>query len=93
MNSQDNPALNIIVTVTRVGVIVFWVAFVLALASVIPLPYSQIIIWIGAFVLFGHLSEYLLIRFGFIVLETEKVSFVMTMLFGFSYFLPLMKRD
>ena len=92
MNMQSERMLNLIIVLTRVGVVAFWIAFALARAGVITAPVGPIIVWVGVFVLLAHLAEYLLIRFGIIVLRQPNASFLMTMIFGFSYWLPLMER-
>jgi uncharacterized protein YhhL (DUF1145 family) len=84
--------IDIIVRMTRVGVLVFWIAFVLSITGIIPPPYDLVINWIGVFVLLIHFVEFLLIKFGFIELASAKVSFLKTMLFGLTYWAPLLKR-
>jgi len=80
--------LDQFVKVTRIGVIVFWIALVLSLISVIPRPYSSYVIWIGAWVLLIHLLEYFYVKAKFAGKVGVEISFVQTMLFGFTYWLP-----
>lgn len=84
--------IDTIVRMTRVGVLVFWIAFVLSITGIIPPPYDLVITWIAVFVLLIHFAEFLLIKFGFIELASAKVSFLKTMLFGLTYWAPLLKR-
>jgi len=81
--------LNLIVNGTRIAVVVFWVAFVLSLVSVIPGPYGLFIIWIGVLVLLIYLAEYLYVKYRFAGRDVGEISFVKTMLFGFTHLLPL----
>ncbi len=85
--------LDLIVKVTRIGVIVFWIALVLSLISVIPRPYSSYVIWIGACVLLVHLLEYFYVKAKFAGKDGVDISFVQTMLFGFTYWLPFFVND
>jgi len=80
--------LNLIVNGTRIAVVVFWVAFVLSLVSVIPGPYSSYIIWLGGLVLLIHLAEYFYVKYRFAGANPVKISFVKTLLFGFTHWLP-----
>jgi len=82
-----------IVRMTRYGVLIFWIAFALSLTGIIAPPYDLVITWIAVFVLLIHFAEYLLIKFGFIELAGAKVSFVKTMLFGLTYWVPLLKES
>jgi uncharacterized protein YhhL (DUF1145 family) len=85
--------LDLFVKATRIGVIVFWVALVLSLISVIPRPYSSYVIWIGGWVLLIHLLEYFYVKAKFPGQDSVEISFVQTMLFGFTYWLPLFVND
>lgn len=85
--------LNLALTVSKMVILVFWLAFVLSLASVVPGTYGQIITWVGVLVLVLHCVEYLAIRGGIIVLEGGEAGFVQTLLFGFTHWLPLVRRD
>lgn len=84
--------IDSIVRMMRYGVLVFWVAFALSITGIIPPPYNLVIAWIGVFVLAIHFAEFLLIKFGFIELASPKVSFLKTMLFGLTYWAPLLKE-
>ena len=82
--------LNLIVNGTRIDVVAFWIAFVLSLFSVIPGPYGLFIIWIGVLVLLIHLAEYLYVKYRFAGRDAGEISFVKTMIFGFTHLLPLL---
>jgi len=94
MNIRDvDPILNLIVNGTRIAVVVFWVAFVLSLVSVIPSPYGLFAICIGVVVLLIHLAEYLYVKNRFAGRDTGQISFVKTMIFGFTHLLPLLTDE
>jgi len=82
--------LDLIVKGTRIAVVMFWVAMALSLVSVIPGPYGPPIIWIGGLVLLIHLAQYLFVKSIFAGRYSEDFSFVQTMLFGFTHWLPLL---
>jgi uncharacterized protein YhhL (DUF1145 family) len=85
--------INVVVRMTRYGVLLFWIAFALSITGVIPSPYALVIAWIAVFVLLIHFAEFLLIKFGYIELASAEVSFVKTMLFGLTYWVPLLKES
>jgi uncharacterized protein YhhL (DUF1145 family) len=85
--------INVVVRMTRYGVLLFWIAFALSITGIIPSPYGLVIAWIAVFVLLIHFAEFLLIKFGYIELAGAKVSFVKTMLFGLTYWVPLLKES
>ena len=82
--------IDLVVKITRVGVLVFWAVFALSIVKVIPQPFALVINWVAAIVALIHLMEFLLIRFGFIELTSARASFVKTMVFGFTYWVPLL---
>jgi uncharacterized protein YhhL (DUF1145 family) len=84
--------LKLIVNATKTAAIVFWLACILSVASVIPSPYASFIIGLGAFVLVAHLLEYLFVKFRFAEPNGWKISFVQTMIFGFTHWLPMLKQ-
>jgi len=83
--------IEIAVRITRYGVLALWIAFALSITGVIPPPYDLVITWIAVFVLLIHFAEFLLIKLGFIELVNNEVSFLKTMLLGFTYWVPLLK--
>ena len=85
--------LNVIVKLTQFGVVVFWLTMILSLASLIPAPYRSPVIWIGALVLLIHLSEYFFIRKRLSSQLGSEVSFMKTLVFGLTYWLPLISQN
>jgi hypothetical protein len=83
--------LDLLVKVTRVGVVIFWFAFALSVAAVIPNPYGAMIIWIAGAVLLIHLAEYFIVKFKIAGLDAGEISFVKTMLFRFTHWVPLLR--
>ena len=81
-----------ILNVGKVVVAVFWIVWVLSLASIVPSEYGTTIIWIGALILVAHLFEYFLIRSRFAGQGGERINFVQTTIFGMAHWLPLIKR-
>jgi uncharacterized protein YhhL (DUF1145 family) len=84
--------LDHLVKVTKIAVVAFWIALLLSLISVIPNPYGTYIVWIAGLVLLIHLFEYFLVRSRFTGSDHGNFSFVKTMLFGFTHWLPLLKN-
>ncbi len=78
-----------IIRLTRIGVVVLWIAMILSLLSIIPAPYGAPIVWIGSFVLIVHLSEYVFARKKLEEQRDMEVSFVKTMVFGLAHLVPL----
>ena len=85
--------LHLLIKLTRVGVVIFWVAAVLSLAGVIPAPTGTVIAWAAAVVLLIHLVEYVLVKPRIAKLEGKEISFVRTLVFGFTHWLPVVKGD
>ena len=83
--------IDLVVRVTKYGVLIFWLAFVLSITRIIPPPYDLVITSVGVVVLLIHFAEFLLIKLGYIELKSTEVSLLKTMLFGFTYWVPLMK--
>jgi uncharacterized protein YhhL (DUF1145 family) len=84
--------IDLVVKVTRVGVLVFWAVVALSIMRIVPQPYALVINWCAAIVALIHLAEFVLIRFGIIELTCTRASFVKTMVFGFTYWVPLLAR-
>lgn len=84
--------LDSLVKVTKVAVVAFWFALFLSLISVIPNPYARYIVWLAGLVLSIHLLEYFLVRSRFSGPDGGEFSFFKTLLFGFTHWLPLLKR-
>lgn len=84
--------LSLIIKLAQVGIVVFWLAMILSVTSVVPPPYREPIVWIGTFVLLIHLSEYFFIRNRVSSRQGAGISFLGTMIFGFTYWLPLISE-
>jgi len=84
--------LDSLVKVTKVAVVAFWFALFLSLISVIPNPYARYVVWLAGLVLSIHLLEYFLVRSRFSGPDSRAFSFFKTMLFGFTHWLPLLRR-
>lgn len=81
--------LDLLLKLTRGGVLVFWVAALLSLFGVIPEPFGKFIAWLAVIVLLIHLSEYFYVRRRFAKSAGLKISFILTLLFGLTHWLPL----
>lgn len=81
--------LDLLLRMTRAGVVVFWVAAVLSLFGLVSDPYGEFIAWFAGIVLLIHLSEYFYVRRRFPNTAGLKISFVLTLLFGLTHWLPL----
>ena len=75
--------------VLRFGIVLFWLAFVLSAVAIIPDPFRRVILWVGGFVFLCHLAEYFYARFRLRGRVDKEMSLVKTVLFGFTYLLPL----
>ena len=81
--------IDLLVNVTRTGVIVFWFAMMLSLVSVIPKPYGPVVVGLGCLVLVIHLLQYLFVKSKVTLPDGGEISFVKTMLFGLTHWLPI----
>ena len=81
-----------IVMLTKALLGIFWVVWLLSLLSLLPQPYGQIVMWIGIAFLIIHLAEFLLLRSKLEEHRGGKANFVGTMVFGFGYWLPYLKK-
>ena len=81
-----------IITLTKIVLVIFWVAWILSLLSMMPQPYGQTVMWIGIALLIIHLAEFLLLRSKLEEHRGGKANFVGTMVFGFGYWLPYLKK-
>ncbi len=76
---------------TRVFLLALWAACILSLLSIIPQPYSQVVLMLGAVILLLHFVEYLLVRSKVAKRLGGKMGFIGTMVFGFGYWLPVLR--
>jgi uncharacterized protein YhhL (DUF1145 family) len=80
-----------IFTLTKVLLGVFWLAWISSLLALLPDPYRQPVMWIGLVLLLVHFGEYLLVRSKVAKRQDGNTGFIGTMLFGFGYWLPILK--
>ncbi len=83
---------NLLIGLTKVALLAFWLACILSLVLLIPKSYGQTILWIGGLVLLVHLVEYLFVNSRVAERSAENTGFIQTLLFGFVYWLPVLKR-
>jgi len=81
--------LNLAGKVTFFGVVVFWIAAALSVAMIVPPPYATNIMWVAGVVLIIHFFEYVFAKARIGQPDGGKISFIKTMLFGFTHWLPL----
>ena len=84
--------VQLVIGLTQVALLAFWLACILSLISLIPNPYGQTILWIGGLVLLVHLVEYLFVKSRVAERSAENTGFILTILFAFVYWLPALKR-
>jgi uncharacterized protein YhhL (DUF1145 family) len=84
--------LNMVIGVTKIALLMFWLACILSLVSVIPEPYGRTILWIGGVLLLVHLVEYLFDKSRVAERSGGDTGFIQTMTFGFAHWLPVLKR-
>lgn len=85
--------LSMVVNSTKIALSVFWVAWILSLASLIPQPYGQIVLWVGGLLLLIHLVEYLVTKPIVARRSNGEVGFIQTMLFGYGHWLPMLVQS
>jgi len=83
---------DLVIRLTKVALLAFWLACILSLVSLIPKPYGQTIVWIGGLVLLVHLVEYVFVKSRVAERNAGNTGFIQTLLFGFVYWLPVLKR-
>ena len=77
----------------KVGVLLFWIAYLLNYFGSWFGSAQGIIFWSGKLLLLAHLIEYLIKRKQLTELGQKPLeSFAQTMLFGFLYWQPLLRR-
>ena len=83
--------LKLIIQSTKALLMALWAACVLSLLSIVPEPYARTVLIIGAVVLLVHFVEYLLVRSKVAERQGGNTGFVGTMVFGFGYWLPILR--
>ena len=76
---------------TKVLLLALWAACILSLLSLIPEPYPQPVLMLGTVILLLHFVEYLLVRSKVAKRLGGKTGFIGTMVFGFGYWLPVLR--
>ena len=77
---------------TKVILALFWVAWLLALLSVLPETWNRPVIWTGVVLVVIHLGEYLYLRAKVAARQDGNSGFPGFLLFGFAYWLPVLRR-
>jgi uncharacterized protein YhhL (DUF1145 family) len=83
--------LKLITGPTKALLLALWAACVLSLLSIIPEPYARTVLMVGAVVLLVHFVEYLLVRSKVAERQGGNTGFIGTMVFGFGYWLPVLR--
>ena len=83
--------LMLITRSTKALLLALWAACILSLLSIVPEPYAQTVLMIGAVVLLIHFVEYLLVRSKVAERLDGNTGFIGTMLFGFGHWLPVLR--
>ena len=83
--------LKLITSSTKVLLLALWAACVLSLLSIIPEPYARTVLMVGAIFLRIHCVEDLLVRSKVAERQEGKTGFIGTMVFGFGYWLPVLR--
>ena len=83
--------LKLIIESTKALLLALWAACILSLLSIVPEPYARTVLIIGAVVLLVHFVEYLLVRSKVAERQAGNTGFIGTMVFGFGYWLPVLR--
>ena len=86
--------MNKIIGLTKALLLALWLACVLSLISLIsliPARYGPPVLWVGAVVLLVHFVEHLFVRSKVAERQGGNTGFIGTMVFGFGYWLPVLK--
>ncbi len=83
--------LKLTIGLTKAFLLALWAACILSLLSIIPQPYGQAVLMLGAVILLLHFVEYLLVRSKVAKRLGGKTGFIGTMVFGFGYWLPVLR--
>ena len=83
--------LKLIIGSTKALLLALWAVCVLSLLSIVPEPYARTVLIIGAIVLLLHFVEYLLVRSKVAERQEGNSGFIGTMVFGFGYWLPVLR--
>ena len=81
-----------IIGITKVTLTLFWIAWGLALLSLLSEPWNLPVVWIGIALLVIHFGEYLFLRSKVAARQGGNSGFIGFILFGFAYWLPVLKQ-
>ena len=84
---------NALILATKITCIAALTALVLGALSLFPEPYNRYGIGVGLFFLASHALEYVVVKARFSSVLNTPLSFMQTLVFGFSYWLPLLKQS
>ena len=76
---------------TKAFLLALWAACILSLLSIVPQPYSQAVLMLSLVILLLHFVEYLLVKSKVAERSGGKTGFIGTMVFGFGYWLPVLR--
>lgn len=76
---------------TKAFLLALWAACILSLLSIVPQPYSQAVLMLSLVILLVHFVEYLLVKSKVAERLGGKTGFIGTMVFGFGYWLPVLR--
>ena len=84
---------NLIIYITKAVLGGLWLMTILGLLSISPLPieYQPYILILSGIVLLVHLLEFVAVKATVLSRIKSQVNFMQTMLWGFGYWLPLIK--
>lgn len=81
-------------TLTKGGMLIYWLVFIYCLIKPFSDPAQMIIFWLGIVLLVVHLAEFIMHYKKLNQLNAGGANgFVQTMLFGFVYWLPIFKSN
>ncbi len=78
---------NLFINLTKLTVIMIWIAFILGLVSFFPDSYNFIFVILGILLIVIHLVEYIVVT----KMLNKNINFFQTMLYGYGHWLPLIK--
>ncbi len=86
--------LSLIIYILKTSLVALWVLALLGILSISPFPeqYQFYILPLACLVLLVHLIEYFAMKAKLKNKSDIEMSFVQTMLWGFGYWLPLLKK-
>ncbi len=83
--------LATVIFIARLALLALWLGCLGSLLGLIPSPYAGPVLIAGALIAIVHLLEYLFLRQRLAACGSGSGVFVGTMIFGFGYWLPLLR--